>query len=236
MCKGEILRNALSRWLPSLEVGRPGWMLTVGSLIITTVLWAVARFPGAAPPNFWPWLGFSQLTILWSVTLMAIAMLAVVRAHALEPVFGGLDRAVRFHRILGPSAILLLIAHVMLLALVALQNGTPIGDVFVPFWSPSTRSIDILVFYLLLLLGGLAYDRRMSYERWLSVHRLTGLVFLGGAVHAATEPGTIADFEPLRTWMVILLLVGGAAWLYRVLLFNWLGPRDRIITEEFEFR
>jgi hypothetical protein len=24
-------------------------------------------------------------------------MLAVVRAHALEPVFGGLDRAVRFH-------------------------------------------------------------------------------------------------------------------------------------------
>jgi predicted ferric reductase len=162
---------------------------------------------------------------------MAIAMLAVVRAHALEPVFGGLDRAVRFHRILGPSAILLLIAHVIFLALVQLEGGTSIGDVFIPFWSESARSIDIIIFYLLLLLGALAYDRRMSYERWLWVHRLTGLVFLGGTAHAAIEPGTIADFEPLRTWVVILVLAGGAAWLYRVVLFNRLGPRYRYWLE-----
>jgi predicted ferric reductase len=156
---------------------------------------------------------------------MAIAMLAVVRANALEPVFGGLDRGVRFHRILGPSAILLLIAHVIFLALLEIESGTSIGNVFIPFWSESARSIDIVAFYLLLLFGGLAYNHRMSYERWLSVHRLTGLVFLGGAAHAAIEPGTIADFEPLRTWMVILILAGGAAWLYRVVLFNRLGPR-----------
>jgi len=156
---------------------------------------------------------------------MAIAMLAVVRANALEPVFGGLDRAVRFHRVLGPSAILLLIAHVVFLALAEFQDGGSLGDLFIPFWSPSTRSIDILAFYALLLLGRLAYDRRMRYERWLFIHRLTGLVFLGGALHGAMEPGTIADFEPLRTWMVILLLAGGASWLYRVVLFNRLGPR-----------
>jgi predicted ferric reductase len=97
---------------------------------------------------------------------MAIAMLSVVRAHALEPVFGALDRSVRFHRILGrPSAILLLIAHVILLTLVEFHDGTTVGHVFIPFWSESTRSIDIFIFYVLLLLGGLAYDRRMSYER-----------------------------------------------------------------------
>ena len=92
-----MLRAAFSRWLPSFEVCRPGWILTTGSLIITTVLWIAARFPGEMPPGFWPCRGLSQVTVLWSVTLMAIAMLAVVRAHALEPVFGGLDRAVRFH-------------------------------------------------------------------------------------------------------------------------------------------
>jgi predicted ferric reductase len=124
-----------------------------------------------------------------------------------------------------------LIAHVIFLALVELERGTSIGNVFIPFWSESARSIDIIVFYLLLLLGGLAYDHRMRYERWLSVHRLTGLVFLGGAAHAAMEPGTIADFEPLRTWMVILILAGGAAWLYRVVLFNRLGPRYRYRLE-----
>ncbi len=156
---------------------------------------------------------------------MAIAMIAVVRAHAVEPVFGGLDRAVRFHRIVGPSAIVLLVVHVIFLALDALGNGTSIGNLFIPFWSQSARSIDILAFYLLLLLGGLAYDRRMSYERWLFVHRFLGPLFLAGTAHAAMEPGTIADFEPLRTWIVILILAGGAAWLYRVLLFDRLGPR-----------
>jgi predicted ferric reductase len=226
-----MLGNSLTRWLPSLEAFRPGWIITTGSLIITTVLWIAGRFRDGIPPGFWPWLGLSQITVLWSVTLMAIAMLAVVRAHALEPVFGGLDRAVRFHKVLGPAAILLLIAHVIFLALVQLESGASIGNVFIPFWSESARSIDILVFYLLLVLGGLAYDQRMSYERWLSVHRLIGLVFLVGSAHAAMEPGTIADFEPLRTWMVILILAGVAAWLYRVVLFKRLGPRYRYRLE-----
>ena len=156
---------------------------------------------------------------------MAIAMIAVVRAHAFEPVFGGLDRAVRFHRIVGPAAIVLLVVHVIFLALDALSNGASIGNLFIPFWSQSARSIDILAFYLLLLLGVLAYDRRMSYERWLFVHRFLGPLFLAGTAHAAIEPGTIADFEPLRTWIVILILAGAGAWLYRVLLFDRLGPR-----------
>ena len=156
---------------------------------------------------------------------MAIAMIAVVRAHAFEPVFGGLDRAVRFHRIIGPSAIVLLVVHVIFLAFNALGNGASISNFFIPFWSQSARSIDILAFYLLLLLGCLAYDRRMSYERWLFVHRFLGPLFLVGTAHAAMEPGTIGDFEPLRTWIVILMLAGGAAWLYRVLLFDRLGPR-----------
>jgi predicted ferric reductase len=86
-------------------------------------------------------------------------------------------------------------------------------------------STDILAFYLLLLLGALAYDRHLPYEPWLIIHRVIGLVFLGGTIHAATEPGTIAGFEPLRTWMVILIVLGGGAWLYRVMLFKRLGPR-----------
>jgi predicted ferric reductase len=76
----------------------------------------------------------------------------------------------------------------------------------------------------------------MSYERWLSIHRLTGLIFLGGALHAATEPGTIADYEPLRTWMVLLMLAGSAGWLYRVVLFNRLGPRYRYRVESIVSR
>jgi predicted ferric reductase len=219
------LRNILGGWFPNPKVWQLSWILTVVSLMITTVLWAAARFPGEVPPDYLPWRALSQIAMLWSATLMAIAMLAVVRAHAFEPVFGGLDRAVHFHRVVGPLAIVLMIVHVIFLALAALQNGTSVAEVFIPFWSESARSIDIFAFYLLLLLAGLAYDRRMRYERWLFIHRLLGPFFLAGVFHAATEPGTIAEFEPLRTWIVILMLAGGASWFYRVLLFDQLGPR-----------
>lgn len=204
--------------------------------MITTVLWAAARFSGEIPPDYLPWRALSQLTMLWSATLMAIAMLAVVRAHAFEPIFGGLDRAVHFHRVVGPSAVVLLIVHVIFLALAALQSGASVGEVFIPFWSQSARSSDILAFYLLLLLAGLAYNRRMRYERWLFIHRLLGPFFLVGVFHGAIQPGTIAEFEPLRTWMVILMLTGGAAWLYRVLLFDRLGPRYHYRLETVALR
>ena len=65
----------------------------------------------------------SQITILWTVTLTPIAMLAVVRAHALEPIFGGLDRAVHLHRVIGLAALLLLVAHVMFLAVDGAEDG-----------------------------------------------------------------------------------------------------------------
>lgn len=200
------------------------WLVVGACLAITTGLWGWARVR-AVPPDFLPWLALSQITILWAATLMALAMIAVVRARALEPVFGGLDRAVRLHRILGPAAVGLLVVHVLLLALQALATGGSVGAIFVPFWSPEARTIDILVFYVILLLAALAYDRRMRHERWLGVHRCLGPVFLAGTAHAAIEPGTINEFEPLRTWMVMLLIAGAAAWLYRVLLFDRLGPR-----------
>ena len=64
--------NVIGRRLSRLEACRPGWILTTVSLIITTVLWIAARFPGASP-DLWPWRGLSQLTVLWSVTSTSLA-------------------------------------------------------------------------------------------------------------------------------------------------------------------
>ncbi|MFN3233452.1 MAG: ferric reductase-like transmembrane domain-containing protein [Alphaproteobacteria bacterium] len=170
------------------------------------------------------WRGASQITMLWSATLAMLSMVAVVRANALEPIFGGLNLAVRLHRKLGLAAILLLVAHVALLTADSVSKGVPIVEVLVPFSTPNARSMDILVFYALIALGFLAYDKRLRYERWLVLHRGVGLLFVLGTVHAAMEPGTINEFEPLRTWIVILLLAGAAAWTYRILLFGRFGP------------
>ena len=203
---------------------RSSWLI-VGALAITTALWTLGHIVLPADPRFWPWRAPNQLAVLWSATLAMLAMVAVVRARALEPLFSGLDQAVYLHRKLGLSALLLLAAHVLLLVADALWYGRSVGDILVPFWSESTRSIDILVFYALAVLAVFAYDRRLSHEHWLGLHRIIGVLFVVGVGHAALEPGTINRFEPLRTWTVLLLTAGATAWLYRVLLFRRFGPR-----------
>jgi predicted ferric reductase len=214
----------------SLRLTRSGWLIA-GALAITTALWTAGHRDELASAALWPWRGPSQLAMLWSATLASLAILAVVRAQALEPLFGGLDTAVRLHRQFGLAAFILLGVHTVLLAADALAQGASVAAVFVPFAAPGSRSFDIITFYLLAGLGILAYDQRMQHERWLALHRVVGVLFLVGTLHAAIEPGTIHAYEPLRTWIVILLLVGAIAWGYRVLFFRRFGPHYRYQVE-----
>jgi predicted ferric reductase len=203
---------------------RAGWLIA-GTLFLTTGLWIVGRFDELIGTGLWPWRGLSQLVMLWSAALAMLSILAVVRARALEPLFRGLGEAVRLHRRMGLAALLGLVVHGLLLAADAASRGAPVAAVLVPFYTLDQRAFDILAWYVLIGLGVLAYDRRLRHERWLALHRVIGLLFVVGTLHAAIEPGTIRAFEPLRTWIVILLLVGALAWSYRVFLFPRMGPR-----------
>ena len=128
-----------------IRLTRAGWLI-VGTLSITTGLWLAGRLNELAGATLWPWRGPSQLIMLWSATLASLAILSVVRARALEPLFGGLDAAVRLHRQLGLAALLMLVVHVVLLAADAVAQGASLAAILVPFWSDDQRSADILVF------------------------------------------------------------------------------------------
>ena len=204
---------------------RSHW-LVLGGLAVTTALWGAARLADLTTSAFWFWRGPSQLVMWWSATAAILSILSVVRANAMAPMFGDLGEAVRLHRQLGLGALLLLALHVALLAADAAMHGVPVASVLVPFWSSEQRSADILVFYGLLILGALAYEPHMSHERWRVLHRLIGLLFLGGTIHSAFEPGTARQYEPLRIWLVMLVLAGICGWLYSVLFLRF-GPRYR---------
>lgn len=171
------------------------------------------------------WTGPSLLLSVWSVNLMAILLLAVVRSRWIEPLFGGLDGAVHLHRILGPVAVSIMIAHTLLYVPISLELGESVGDLLIPFSSQNARTSLSLTFIALLIGTALAYTRRFRYERWLSIHNLFGLLFIVTSIHAVSNGVTIAAFEPLRFWMWLLILVGSMSWLYRVVLYRWVHPR-----------
>ncbi|BBK43810.1 membrane protein [Allostella vacuolata] len=208
----------------------PGWWVVLGALAITTTLWGIGR-AGMADGALWPWRGVSMLAAAWAITLLSIILLATARSRMIEPMFGGLDRAVRLHRRLGPLAVGLILVHVVFYIPPTVIQGGSVGDLLVPFWSPTALTFDTIVLYLLLAGTALAYMRHLPYEGWLSLHGLMGPVFLAAAAHSSAEGSTLLAFEPLRFWMWFLVLAGFLAWAYRVLFYRWVAPRYRYRVE-----
>ena len=135
-----------------MRYARGGW-LVAAAIAITTGLWVAGRWDLLGTAAFWFWLVPAQLTMLWSAALACLAILAVVRAQALEPLFGGLDRAVRLHRRLGLAALILLVLHVLFLAVDAASKTGEFLHMLVPFWSAEGRVVDILMAFPGILLN-----------------------------------------------------------------------------------
>lgn len=218
----------------------PGWWLTLAALAVTTLLWGLGR---AAMLQAHPlhgdllhgdllhmgplpdWRPPSLLLSAWSITLMAVLLLSTARARSIEPLFGGLDRAVRLHRQLGPIAIGLVLVHVTLYIPSELRPGGSVAGLLIPFWSGGAAGFNALILWVVILWTGLAYSGRLRYERWLSLHGLLGPIFIATAAHALGAGPTIRAYEPLRFWMWVLVLTGTGAWVWRVLLYRRLAPR-----------
>lgn len=203
---------------------------------MTTVLWVVGRIQISRGGLLLPFLGPSQLIGDWSITLMSMILFATARSRMIEPLFGGLDRAVRLHRRLGPLAVILVVVHTSLYVVPVVTHHASVGDLLVPFWSPNAQTINSIMLYALLIWTGFAYMKWFSYEGWLSLHGMFGLIFLAAAAHSLGHGRTVLGFEPLRFWMWLLVLVGFASWLYRVVLFRWVAPRYRYRVEEIRPR
>lgn len=213
----------------------PGWWLVTLVLLVTTVLFALALPHVDSDRSMWPWPAPSLLLSNWAIALLAVILLATARSRFIEPLFGGLDRAVRLHRQLAPLAIGLTLLHVALYLPPAVSAGKPVADLLIPFWSDNkTEAFNAIILWALLIWTGLAYSKRLRYERWLSLHGLLGPIFLATSYHAVPHGVTIQAYEPLRFWMWFLVLAGTAAWFYRVVAYRFTAPRYRYRVESVE--
>jgi predicted ferric reductase len=211
-----------------MKVNLSARFILVGSvLLITTLLWGFAHKSNLYNVDFLFWRAFAQILMLWSATLAILSILSVVKAKSLEFLFEGLDQAIILHRKLGLASLITLVVHVIFLCIDAFTHDRSVLNLLIPTWSNENRSLDIIVFYLLFGLGILAYSKSLRYEPWLRFHRFIGLLFILGTLHAAIEPGTVAEYEPLRFWIILLLIIGILTWAYRIYFFQKFGPQYR---------
>jgi predicted ferric reductase len=208
---------------PVAGSGRAGVGTLVAVAIAYAVLWVLARPSGQPLGRFVGELCGAEAVLLFSCSLVLTTLLTPI-----ERAFGGLDRVAVWHRRAAVGGVLLLIPHVALVSSApdkyATSFGHALGDVAL---------IGLLVLVVWALAPSLRAARwpgpvrrlaRASYERWLTVHRLTGLFVIVATVHGAIVDPVMRQSAVLRVAFLIVGAVGAIAYLYREFIARYVVP------------
>ena len=204
--------------MPSLGVAMLG-AVVLGSV----VLWVLAR-PSGQPGGRYVGEFFGvEAVLLFSCSLVLATLL-----RGIERAFGGLDRVARWHRHTAVAAVILMVLHP------AFAGSTPVPN-------PSAAGLrlgDIALICLLALavwalapsLRAAKWSRlvrhlaRISHERWLTGHRLTGLFVAAAVVHGLLVDPVLKVSVPLKAAYLVVGGIGIAAYVYRELFARFVVP------------
>ena len=204
-----------------MKVRRGVWAVAALFAVYTTLYWhyvVAAAMPVDAQ--------LSYFAGSCAVICMALALLLSARPRTAETPFGGLDQMYRLHKYLGVAALLLFIAHY------ATVPGGPEGDgAGATAGDGEEEGLPIDLFGLIAMIGFtllivVTLNRKIPYHRWIPTHRLMGLFFIVAGVHVLLvllDGEAIALASPPGAFIIVLLLAGLAAYLYKQLLH----PRRR---------
>jgi len=213
-----ILRRPMDARLKRRYVGE--FALGFGASCLLTFWWDL-RPSGFANSYFW-----GELTGVMSVYLFSWTLLLATRARWLEPLFGGLDRMYRWHKRSAIVATLLLFPHTFITGAgphkTADQTGLTLGAV----------SLLGLLALVLVSIPRAGRILRLPYERWLFLHRLTGLFVVVGVLHGLSVDQIIGASLPFKVVYATIGAIGIGSYAYSELLMRQRVPTaDYTITE-----
>ena len=194
-------------------------IVVLGSLVV----WVVAR-PSGQPTGRYAGEFFGvEAVLLFSCTLVLATLFSFI-----EHAFGGLDRVAQWHRRTAVAAVVLMVVHPVF------AGSTPVPDVSqvgLSFGSMALLGLVILALWSLApSLHAARWSRlirwlgRISHERWLTGHRLTGLFVTSAVVHGAMVDPVLKVSTPLKTMYLVVGGIGIAAYLYRELIARFVVP------------
>ena len=209
----------------SRRVAKPSFgVIALGVVVLASVaLWALAR-PGGQPNGRY----LAEFFGVEAVLLFSCALVLATLLPAIERAFGGLDRVAQWHRHTAVAAVILMVLHAGLVGSsvvpkpsgfgVGLGSAALAGLLILAVWSlaPSLRAAKWSH-----LVRRLA---RISHERWLTGHRLTGLFVAMAVAHGAIVDPVLKASTSLRVAFLVIGGVGIVAYIYRELLARFVIP------------
>lgn len=169
------------------------------------------------------WAG--RLTGIAGLTCMLLSAALIVRVPGFDRLFGGLTKLWMIHHRLGAAALLLLLAHPLLLAFaaanVSLAAATatllpPAADW--PTWLGWLALLVMMAF----LAPTFAFFGEPDYQRWKWMHRLSGLAVLLAIVHTLMLTRSLPETSSRAVWLGLAMLAVFAV-LYRFVFSRHVG-------------
>ena len=204
-----------------------GGEVIVGLALTNVALWVLLRPPGVPGTMY-----LGEILATTAIVLLSCSLVLATRAPFLERFFGGLDRMYVWHRWSNVAAVVLLLPHSALVTSAPDPNLNEVGSVL-----GSVALFGLVVLLLWALTPRLSAIMRrlptqvqgwfMQYQRWFTLHRLTGLFVVAGLVHGALVDPVLRRSTTLLGWYVAVAAVGTAAYVYRELFPRFFSRRWR---------
>ncbi len=209
-----------------LKQMKPGDCVILALLLLPVVVYL---------PGVWPASGSSgellrfagRLAGVAGLSAMLVAAMLSLRLPRIDRFFGGLPRIWAVHRMLGFTAFLLIMLHVLFLALAALPSSLDLAiTTLFPPVSHTPVWMGWAAFVLMLTFLGPTFQffGRPVYQRWKRLHLLSAPALILAAAHAiALLP------SGLLWWLMAALALGAITW--RKVLSPQLGRHDYTVEQ-----
>lgn len=200
----------LKRKTPRFMQRSLGGGTIIGLTIVTISLWFLFR-PAGQPTSRY----LGEMLGTTAILLFSCSLFLATKAPFLENSFGGLDRMYLWHRWCAIAGVVLLFPHYVLVTSVKNTSntlGNALGDI----------ALFGLVFLLLWAfvprLPIVSRHIRTNYQRWFTLHRLTGLFVVAGLIHGFLVDPVLQHVTVLLAWYMVVATIGSAVYLYQELL------------------
>jgi predicted ferric reductase len=168
-----------------------------------------------------------QLTALLGFGMIAINLILSGRFKWLESFFGGMDKMYILHHILGGIGFIFVLLHPLFIA-GAYYIDSPLAASRILLPGPSLyKNLGNASLVMFMTLIALTLFIKLPYEIWHKTHKVMGVAFLLGAVHAYFTGGSLSSSWLLKISVLGLTSLALAVYLYRTIFGRWLVSRYR---------
>ena len=226
--------NDYKQWIESYG----GWLLIGLFCVIPIVRWLTThdlQYVANTPTAFFT--TFGKITGLVGLVLYAINLLLAARTRWMENLFNGLNRVYIAHHLTGGIALILLVFHPLFLSFMyidvrvlsslrdaaqfLLPRTTFGGDaLFADVQQAAAVNAGIIAFFGMVVLLILTFFVKLPYRLWLATHKFLGVAFMFAGLHVILISSDTSRDMFLRYYMLLWIIVGLVAFVYRTLMNN----------------